>query len=77
MGVQCEYDKYEHCTTHWSVRKHACDQQKKWMEITQKFYWYLPAMFHLETLKMTKFFPNTQNLVQNFLYDYSTDKNRK
>ena len=32
--------------------------------ITQAFDWYLPMMFHLETLKMAKFFPNTQNLIQ-------------
>ena len=28
------------------------------------FDWYIPMMFHLETLKMTKFFLNTQNLIQ-------------
>ena len=32
------------------------------MEITQTFDWYLPMMFHLETLKMTKLFPNTSKI---------------
>ena len=31
---------------------------------TQALDWYLPMMSHLETLKMTKFFPNTQKLIQ-------------
>ena len=35
------------------------------MGTTQAFDWYLPMMFHLETLKMTKVFPNAQNLIKN------------
>ena len=29
---------------------------------TEVFDWYLPMMLHLETLKMTKFFPETQKI---------------
>ena len=37
--------------------------REKHVEATHAFQWYLPLMFHLETLKMTKFFLNTSKLI--------------
>ena len=47
------------------------------METTQVFDWYLPMMFHLKTLKMTKSFLNTQNLIQKFKSLYNNFKDKR
>ena len=51
--------------------------KKEQMETKQACNWYLPMMSYLETLKMTKFFPNTQNLIQNLNIFYINLLNKR